>query len=261
MQSDPFICDRSFEWCRSVTRKSVQELMLCCPEDVTRTKPCVNEPWSTFQGSMRYLLPWGTPAHSCILRRTLNCPRVPQDTLVYSGSSNYLCVLVSIVSRTKKCVHDENSVCSHCQIPICNECIHLLHRGEKIPKALANDNYISYQHEFIVKNKVTWLEATIACPIFTGLIVYYVEGTPNQRGHMMMETLANPQRAYSVRGNVFSFMLPWDTVMANLSRAFAAGDFSQWPLDQDTAATIVRLRMVRGHEALVRQFKELRVRL
>ena len=48
--------------------------------------------------------------------------------------------------------------------------------------------------------------------------------------------------------------------MAHLSRAFAAGDFSQWPLDQDTAATIVRLRMVRGHEALVSQFKELRVR-
>ena len=111
-----------------------------------------------------------------------------------------------------------------------------------------------------MKNKVTWLEATIACPIFTGLIVYYVEGAPNERGHLMNEPLANSQRSWSVRGNVFSFMLPWETVMAHLSRAFAAGDFSQWPLDQDTAATIVRLRMVRGHEALVSQFKELRVR-
>ena len=111
-----------------------------------------------------------------------------------------------------------------------------------------------------MKNKVTWLEATIACPIFTGLIVYYVEGAPNERGHLMNEPLANSQRSWSVRGNVFSFMLPWETVMAHLSRAFAAGDFSQWPLDQDTAATIVRLRMIRGHEALVSQFKELRVR-
>ena len=90
VQSDPFICDRSFEWCRSVTRKSVQELMLCCPEDVTRTKHCVQEPRGTSQGSMRYpevprstwacfacAVPWGSPAHPCILRSTLKWPRVP----------------------------------------------------------------------------------------------------------------------------------------------------------------------------------------
>eukprot|EP00973_Karenia_brevis_P039679 5478434-Karenia_brevis.AAC.1 len=47
--------------------------------------------------------------------------------------------------------------------------------GEHPPKALANDNYISYAHAFIVEQKVTWLEATIACPIFTGLITYYME--------------------------------------------------------------------------------------
>eukprot|EP00973_Karenia_brevis_P056222 7819484-Karenia_brevis.AAC.1 len=47
--------------------------------------------------------------------------------------------------------------------------------GEHPPKALASDNYISYAHAFIVEEKVTWLEATIACPIFIGLITYYME--------------------------------------------------------------------------------------
>ena len=68
---------------------------------------------------------------------------------------------------------------------------------------MANDNFISYQHRFIVENKVTWLEATIACPIFTGLLTYYIEGDTNERGHLMEEALANPQRAIGIRGNCF----------------------------------------------------------
>ena len=164
------------------------------------------------------------------------------------------------VERSGTCEHDDESVCARCRIPICNECYSLLVRGQKIPKALCNDNYISYQHRFIVVNKVTWLEATIACPIFTGLITYYIEGEQHERGHLMQEGLGHLQRAYGVRGNCFSFLLPWDTVMKTLSRAFAEGDFSEWPLDQDTAAQVVRVTMVRGHEALLDQFKELKVR-
>ena len=164
------------------------------------------------------------------------------------------------VRRTPHCCHPDDTICASCYIPICNECVWLLGQGRKIPKALCNDNYISYQHQYIVENCVTWLEATIACPVFTGLITYYIEGSADQRGHLMQETLGKVQRAYAVRGNCFSFLLPWDTVMKKLSRSFARGDFTQWPLDQNTAAQIVRLKMIRGHEALIDQFKELKVR-
>ena len=82
--------------------------------------------------------------------------------------------------------------------------------SKKIPKALASDNFIGYAHEFIVENSVTWLEATIACPVFSGLITYYIEGDPSQRGHMMASALGQPQRAWAVRGNIFSFLLPWE---------------------------------------------------
>jgi len=157
------------------------------------------------------------------------------------------------------CQHADDTVCSGCQIPLCNECLFFLRQGRKIPKALCNDNFISYQHRYIVENCVTWLEATIACPVFTGLITYYIEGSSDQRGHLMSESLGNLKRSYAVRGNCFSFLLPWDTVMKKLSRSFARGDFTQWPLDQDTAAQVVRLKMVRGHEALVDQVKELKV--
>ncbi len=140
------------------------------------------------------------------------------------------------VEKRKECRHDDEPVCWKCNIPICNECIQLLLRDQKIPEAICNDNYISYQHQFIVQKRVTWLEATVACPIFSGLITYYIEGEPHQTGHLMEEGIGDPQRAYGIRGNCFSFLLPWDTVMKKLSEAFARGDFTAWPLDQDAAA-------------------------
>ncbi len=109
------------------------------------------------------------------------------------------------VLRSPQCRHNDDEVCARCFIPICTECGALLQSRQKIPKALCNDNYISYQHQYIVANQVTWLEATIACPIFTGLITYYIEGSGDQRGHLMQEPVGNVQRAYGVRGNCFSY--------------------------------------------------------
>ena len=113
------------------------------------------------------------------------------------------------VTRASRCRHSETFVCEECRIPICNECFELSISHMKIPRALANDNFIGYIHAFIVQNKVTWLEATIPCPAFSGLVTYYIEGDASQRGRLMQETLGSPQRAWEVRGNLFSFLLPW----------------------------------------------------
>ena len=72
--------------------------------------------------------------------------------------------------------------------------------------------------------------------------------------------VAKPMRTVAVRGNVFSFLLPWDRVMQKLSSAWASGDFTEWPLDQDTVCEILTVRFVRGQEALMDQFKQLKVR-
>eukprot|EP00973_Karenia_brevis_P058267 8112051-Karenia_brevis.AAC.1 len=48
--------------------------------------------------------------------------------------------------------------------------------------------------------------------------------------------------------------------MCKLSDAFANNDFRGWPLDQDTVCAIITVRLVRGHEALIDQFKQLKVR-
>ena len=48
--------------------------------------------------------------------------------------------------------------------------------------------------------------------------------------------------------------------MKKLSQAGADKDFTHWPLDQDTVAEILTVRLVRGHEALIDQFRQLKVR-
>eukprot|EP00973_Karenia_brevis_P086395 11979291-Karenia_brevis.AAC.1 len=37
-------------------------------------------------------------------------------------------------------------------------------------------------------------------------------------------------------------------------------DFREWPLDQNTVCEILIARLIRGHEALIDQFRQLRVR-
>jgi hypothetical protein len=158
------------------------------------------------------------------------------------------------VEMSRACKHDFSFVCADCHIPYCNECYTLSVQKQAIPRCLTNDNYIGYVHAYIVRHKVTWLEATIACPVFSGLVTYYVEGRASERGHMMREALGRPQRAWAVRGNLFSFLLPWEKVMAQLSKCFLTGDFTEWPLDQATACEVCRVRFVRGQEAVVDKY-------
>ena len=131
-------------------------------------------------------------------------------------------------------------------------------RNRKIPLAMANDNFIGYVHAFLVEHNVTWLEATIAAPLFTGLITYYIEGPPSERHHLMEAALTQPERACGVRGNIFSFLLPWDRIQEQLEKNNE--DLSDWPLAPEKVCQIVRVRMVRGPEELLNKFKELHVR-
>ena len=150
------------------------------------------------------------------------------------------------VLRSAQCKHDENTVCSKCRIPFCNECRRLSSINKPIPLALTNDNFIGYMDRYFVDHKVTWLEATIASPVFTGLIAYYIEGAQEQRHHLMVEELAKPQRAYGVRGSVFSFLLPWEQIQKDVEATLQYGDLSEWPMAPERAAHVVRVNFKKG---------------
>ena len=129
----------------------------------------------------------------------------------------------------------------------------------KIPKALACDNYIGYVHKFIIDEKVTWLEATIAAPVFSGLITYYIEGPPRERHNLMDSTLGKAVRSYGLRGNIFSFLLPWEHVLRQLFEKVEDGDLAEWPLHPHAVRSVVRVHFVRGWEKLSDTFRDLYV--
>ena len=164
------------------------------------------------------------------------------------------------VLRSTLCLHDDHIVCSKCRIPFCNDCRRLTQQNQKIPKALTNDNFIGYMNRYIVKHRVTWLEATIASPVFTGLITYYIEGAQEHRHHLMEETIAQPQRAYGVRGSLFSFLMPWEKIQEDVEQKLRLGNLSEWPLSPDHVGHILRVRFMRGPVEILNKFKELSVR-
>lgn len=106
------------------------------------------------------------------------------------------------VQTSLDCKHDAIFVRQHCRIPFCNDCFTLALQNKLISRCLAHDDFTGCAHDYLVTNKVTWLEAAIACPVFSGLVTYYVEGNASQRGHMMHEALARTQRARAVQGNI-----------------------------------------------------------
>ena len=75
---------------------------------------------------------------------------------------------------------------------------------EDIPKALCNDNFVGYLRKCFLENNVTWLESTIACPLFSGMITYYIEGTQSDRHHLMSENVLHPRLSDGVRGKTKS---------------------------------------------------------
>jgi hypothetical protein len=111
-----------------------------------------------------------------------------------------------------------------------------------------------------VAAKVTWLEATIAAPVFSGLVTYYVEGRPADNYNLMDTALGKAHHSWAVRGNLFSFLLPWEKVLKQLFQKVEDGDLSEWPLSPESACTLVRVKFVRASTDLVQQFRDLYVR-
>ena len=128
------------------------------------------------------------------------------------------------VVRTAQCIHENSSkinpehvVCSNCLVPVCDECYEHICRAPLYasPMALANDNVIGYTYRTILKYKVSWIEAAAAQPAWTTMMCFYIEG---DQGHLLEETMFESSFMSVVRGNVFSYHMPWEKIMTFLER-------------------------------------------
>ena len=88
----------------------------------------------------------------------------------------------------------------------------------------------------------------------------YIEGEKSDRCNLMDTALSQANRSWGVRGNIFSFLLPWEEVLTQLFQKVEDGDLSQWPLAPDVVLHVVRVRFVRGPEDLLQKFRDLYVR-
>ena len=136
--------------------------------------------------------------------------------------------------------HDSHILCPECLCPLCDRCfVTSLHADDAlvcIPEALANDNFWGYVTSIIYKYRVRWIEATAACPVFTALITYYVEG---DRGHLLNAEQHRPQRAYAVRGNVYSFHMPWEYIFKKLGKVLEDEEVESLPHSPQMLASVV----------------------
>ena len=178
MAASPALQADNFEWRRKLRIRgtAANELLdiICCPEDV-----------------------------HCIY---LGVPPPPKE-LRAAGLSIWAHIL-SFSGWDRRREHDATVICPDCCVPVCRRCERKLkgtHGNFGVPMALANDNLWGYVSHVIYKHKVRWIEAAVAMPAWTCMLMFYLEA---DHGHLMEEVLKHAQYRTAERGNCFSMQMP-----------------------------------------------------
>ena len=163
------------------------------------------------------------------------------------------------------------TLCSHCSVPVCHDCWRKLEMyidAGTIPMSLSNDHYYGYVHSFLVDQQVTWLECAASSVCWSTMLVYYLE---DPYGHLMKEEMGNPQGRTQVKGNLFSFNMPWEDIEKCCHRASEhAASKDHWPAlqqelglphSEDTLAMLVNVHIRGGSKDLTMHLKGLTMRV
>ncbi|CAL1160877.1 unnamed protein product [Cladocopium goreaui] len=118
--------------------------------------------------------------------------------------------------RCGLCAENALQLCEACELPLCRKCLEHMCKQDAgaVPEALANDNWFGYPTELLYTYRVRWIEAAAASPVWTSVINYYLEA---DRGNLIEEHLQRPEHRTAIRGNVSSFSIPWEEVLAALA--------------------------------------------
>jgi len=157
-------------------------------------------------------------------------------------------------------------ICDACRVPVCRDCRRKLcmeRRFQCVPMGLANDNYYGYIPDVISKHRVRWIEAAAACPVWTTLMIFYLE---EDEGHLMREEMFHKQYRTGARGNAFSMHMPWEAIIDSLMKTQSGIDLSKHPAEQslpwseDILAQMVRVQLKVGSEDATRHISQVKLR-
>ena len=161
--------------------------------------------------------------------------------------------------KSRRCQHNDDVLCAHCEIPVCCKCESKWPKGEnhKIPMAIGNDNLWGYTSDIIVKHKVTWLEAAIVSPCWNQMIVYYVEG---DSGHLMNEFTGAQKFRTVVRGSYCSYQMPWEDVLQDVKATCKDRNISYLPSPQECLKYFLRVHLTVNGFDYKKHLKQVHVR-
>ena len=135
---------------------------------------------------------------------------------------------------------------------------------------ISNDHYYGHVNLFIVENNVTWLECAATCLIWSTMLVYYLEAP---YGHLMKVPLGKPEGRTEVKGNLFSFSMPWEDIERSCHHAVTHADNIHQgalrrlqndlgvPHSEETLALLVNVHIIGGNKDLALHLKGLTMRV
>ena len=164
------------------------------------------------------------------------------------------------------------TLCEFCRVPVCESCRKGLYsyragRGESsVGLSLANDNFYGYALKLLVERRVTWLECAASSLVWSTIMVYYLE---QPYGHLMLESMEGAQARTQVRGNLFSFMLPWEDIERRCVEAQDSWETAikasrkslELPHSEEVLATLVNVHIVGGTIDLVKYLEGATMRI
>jgi len=128
----------------------------------------------------------------------------------------------------------------------------------KIPMALANDNFWGYTCDIIAMYKVRWIEMAAVLPLFTTMIVFYVEG---HEGHTMNAVVGQQEWRTAVKGQCFSFVMPWSQIIREFDKRMQnQRDLADLPRNGNTLKYIFRLQLRVAAKWLDAELKQIHLR-
>ena len=124
----------------------------------------------------------------------------------------------------KRCRARRKTVCPDCEIPICQECESSLERTSDWVKdtfrdpparALSNELMIFYAPKSMYEDNMTVMEMICSSVCITSMICFSMEV---KYGNLFDTNVHKQDTRVAARGNATSFLMPWQSILAELSR-------------------------------------------
>ena len=134
------------------------------------------------------------------------------------------CVGLWINAALVQDVANQRKMCQHCEVPLCKDCATVVEQPWGIfdglypqppPRALSNDLMIFYAPKSIYEDQMTVLEMICSSVCITSMICFSMEV---KYGHLLDTRVHMQDTIVAARGNATSFLMPWQSVLAELRR-------------------------------------------